>query len=154
MDYTKLSLKELSEASGETPRTIRYYIAEGLLDGPDTMGCNAGYPPEYKERLELIKKLRWQGHSLARIREMLATPNQVEAIIPKEFAAPGPAYVSGSRSGTPPITSTWEETILGGDIKVSIRVDTEPVRKQIVIQALADLAVALDDVDKKENKNA
>ena len=57
-----LKMSELSERSGVSPGTIRYYIREGLLgDGREIVRTSrnmAYYPPEYVERIELIKRLQ------------------------------------------------------------------------------------------------
>ena len=57
-----LKMSELAERSGVSPGTIRYYLREGLLgDGHDIVRTSrnmAYYPPEYVERIELIKRLQ------------------------------------------------------------------------------------------------
>ena len=57
-----LKMSELAERSGVSPGTIRYYLREGLLgDGEDIVRTSrnmAYYPPEYVERIELIKRLQ------------------------------------------------------------------------------------------------
>ena len=42
-----LTLADLSTATGIPGRTIRFYIAQGLLDGPDTAGRTARYSPRH-----------------------------------------------------------------------------------------------------------
>ena len=49
-----LTLEELAKLSRMPLRTLRYYITEGLLIGPDTRGKNASYPRLNLERLEMI----------------------------------------------------------------------------------------------------
>jgi DNA-binding transcriptional MerR regulator len=57
-----LKMSELAERSGVRPGTIRYYLREGLLgDGGDIVRTSrnmAYYPPEYVERIALIKRLQ------------------------------------------------------------------------------------------------
>ena len=59
-----LKMSELAERSGVSPGTIRYYLREGLLGaGKDVVRTSrnmAYYPPEYVERIELIKRLQEQ----------------------------------------------------------------------------------------------
>ncbi|MCC6705677.1 MAG: MerR family DNA-binding transcriptional regulator, partial [Thermomicrobiales bacterium] len=38
MNDERYSLQELSDAAGVSPRTVRYYIAEGLLPPPEPAG--------------------------------------------------------------------------------------------------------------------
>jgi hypothetical protein len=42
-DDTSYSLDELTSLADVTTRTVRYYIAEGLLPPPATIGRNASY---------------------------------------------------------------------------------------------------------------
>jgi DNA-binding transcriptional MerR regulator len=57
-----LKMSELAERSGVSPGTIRYYLREGLLgEGSDVVRTSrnmAYYPPEYVERIALIKRLQ------------------------------------------------------------------------------------------------
>ena len=57
-----LKMSELAERSGVSAGTIRYYLREGLLgDGSDVVRTSrnmAWYPPEYVERIALIKRLQ------------------------------------------------------------------------------------------------
>lgn len=78
-----LTLEELAERSELSIRTIRYYIQEGLLWGPDTKGKFATYSQEHLERLGLIEALTKRTHlPLKEIRKLLdhATSDQLEQI--------------------------------------------------------------------------
>lgn len=52
------SISELSEAASVTTRTIRYYVAEGLLEPPEKGGRGASYNDEHLARLQLIRRLK------------------------------------------------------------------------------------------------
>ena len=52
------SISELSEAASVTTRTIRYYVAEGLLASPEKGGRGATYNGEHLARLQLIRRLK------------------------------------------------------------------------------------------------
>lgn len=52
------SLKDLTELTGIESRTIRWYISEGLLRGPESMGRNAYYTKHHLKRLKTIKELK------------------------------------------------------------------------------------------------
>lgn len=52
------TIGELAEAAETTPRTIRYYTAEGLLPPPDTRGRYAVYNDEHLQRLRAIARLK------------------------------------------------------------------------------------------------
>jgi DNA-binding transcriptional MerR regulator len=54
-----LKMRELSEASGVSSGTIKHYLREGLLPEPVKTSRNmAYYPPEFVDRIRLIKQLQ------------------------------------------------------------------------------------------------
>jgi DNA-binding transcriptional MerR regulator len=54
-----LRMKELAEASGVPAPTIKHYLREGLLPEPLRTSRNmAYYPPEFVDRIRLIKRLQ------------------------------------------------------------------------------------------------
>ena len=54
-----LKMGELAEASGVSAGTIKHYLREGLLPEPVKTSRNmAYYPPEFVERIHLIKQLQ------------------------------------------------------------------------------------------------
>jgi DNA-binding transcriptional MerR regulator len=57
-EETVYTIGDLADAAGITPRTIRYYTAEGLLPPPDTRGRYALYSQEHLDRLRLIARLK------------------------------------------------------------------------------------------------
>ena len=61
------TLVELSEVSGVPTRTIRFYIAKGLLPPPLVGGRSACFGEEHLKGLERIKTLQGQGRTLAQI---------------------------------------------------------------------------------------
>ncbi|MFN2567641.1 MAG: MerR family transcriptional regulator [Gemmatimonadaceae bacterium] len=66
-------LNELSAAAGVTPRTIRYYVNQGLLPSPGTRGPGTRYDRAHLDRLQLIRRLQRQHLPLAEIRRRLET---------------------------------------------------------------------------------
>ena len=75
-DYT---LAELVQATGLSPRTIRYYITQGLIQAPGREGRSTRYPEPTLARLRLIVELRDRNLSLAQIRAQLADMSDSEA---------------------------------------------------------------------------
>ena len=67
----RYSLTELADLASVTPRTIRYYITQGLLRGPGTAGPGAKYDDSDLARLRLIKRLQSEHQPLAEIRTQL-----------------------------------------------------------------------------------
>ena len=70
-DSARFTISELAEAAATTPRTVRFYTAEGLLPPPDSRGRFALYSTEHLDRLNLINKLKSAFQPLNAIRERL-----------------------------------------------------------------------------------
>ena len=85
-----LKISELSERSGVPVATIRHYLREGLLPEPVKTSRNmAYYPPEFVERIRLIKQLQEERFMpLKVIRELFeredADPERLRAMIELE----------------------------------------------------------------------
>lgn len=75
----EFSLGELSEIADVSPRTVRYYIVEGLLPPPLTTGRNATYSQEHLDRLNAIAAMKEMYLPLREIRHRLntLTPEQM-----------------------------------------------------------------------------
>jgi DNA-binding transcriptional MerR regulator len=67
-----LTIEELARRGGVSPRTVRFYIAQGLLPGPGSRGKAATYGEEQLIRLRLIRRLTDRGVPLARLRASLS----------------------------------------------------------------------------------
>ncbi len=79
-----LRMKQLAEASGVSAATIKHYLREGLLPEPVKTSRNmAYYPPEFVERIRLIKQLQEERFMpLKVIRELLEEdPGRAEALL-------------------------------------------------------------------------
>ncbi|HMO23457.1 MAG TPA: helix-turn-helix domain-containing protein, partial [Candidatus Melainabacteria bacterium] len=55
---TSYSIEELSEMTGFDRRTIRSFIEQGLMRGPDKMGRYAQYSQDHLVRLLAIKNMK------------------------------------------------------------------------------------------------
>jgi DNA-binding transcriptional MerR regulator len=66
------SLQDLVDLGGVTPRTIRYYIVQGLLPSPGKAGPGTTYTDGHLNRLRLIRRLQREHLPLAEIRSRLA----------------------------------------------------------------------------------
>jgi DNA-binding transcriptional MerR regulator len=138
----ELSLAELAEASGLQPRTIRSWVAQGLLARPLSRGPNARYPADTLERLLAIRAMRERlGMPLSAVRQelLVTTAETLRAhagpaaeLAPEASSAPPPdpasalEYLSSLRARTgapapvgsaPPAPSGFEalERRLGGE---------------------------------------
>lgn len=101
-DTTSYSLDELAREVGVTSRTVRYYIAEGLLPPPDSIGRNARYSREHLDRLRVIGQLKEQYLPLKEIRSRLAE------MTPEEIRRAAQAH---ARRAAPPAVSSADASI-------------------------------------------
>jgi DNA-binding transcriptional MerR regulator len=82
-----LKMRELAEASGVSSGTIKHYLREGLLPEPVKTSRNmAYYPPEFVERIKLIKQLQEERFMPLRvIKGMLdEDPDRAKALVELE----------------------------------------------------------------------
>jgi DNA-binding transcriptional MerR regulator len=113
------TLTELSTDSGIPARTIRFYIARGLLDGPVKAGRGAVYTAEHLARLEKIKSLQAEGRMLAEIAHILG-------------GGP-PAETAGA-------AAAWWQHVIHNDVMVWVRADVSPWRMKQIRAAIDELA--------------
>ena len=120
------TLSDLAAASGLQARTIRSWVAQGLLPGPLTRGPFARYPADMLERVLAVRAMREVlGMPIPIIRQelLVASAEQIAAWAaraaslspeappapPVRPAAPDPAaalaYVRALRAGAPPGTA-------------------------------------------------
>lgn len=85
-DDRSYSLDDLTSLADVTVRTVRYYIAEGLLPPPLGAGRNASYTQEHLDRLRLITRLKEEYLPLKEIRRRLQsmTIDEIRDILKKE----------------------------------------------------------------------
>ena len=86
----RYSIDELATLAGVTPRTVRYYIAESLLDRPEGEKRGAHYLRRHLEQLLLIRRWTDAGISLERVRELSAGAPEDP---PRQRAMPGSVEV-------------------------------------------------------------
>ena len=109
-----LKMSELAERSGVSAGTIRYYLREGLLgEGADVVRTSrnmAYYPPDYVERIKLIKRLQHQRFMPLRvIRDALEEdPGRVSALIELENRILERVLQSEEMSGRVPVREAAE----------------------------------------------
>jgi DNA-binding transcriptional MerR regulator len=87
-----LKMSELAEASGVSSGTIKHYLREGLLGDGDgivrTSRNMAYYPPDYVERIRLIKRLQEERFlPLRHIKDVLAVGERERDRVPRADAA-------------------------------------------------------------------
>ena len=118
------TLAELSEESGIPARTIRFYIARGLLDGPVKAGRGAVYTAQHLARIEKIKSLQAEGRMLSEIVHLV---NQDES----------------PETALPPVA--WWQHVIHDDVMVWVRGDVSPWRMRQIRAAIDDLSGRLSN---------
>jgi DNA-binding transcriptional MerR regulator len=74
-------LSELASLTGQRPRTIRYYVEQGLLEPPEFRGTATRYQRLHLLRLLAIERLRHEGvASLAAIKQRLDSAGEAELL--------------------------------------------------------------------------
>ena len=138
MGTEKWTLKTLCTEAGVSPRTVRYYIQQGLLPPPERAGPGATYTTDHKVRLELIRRLKDQHLPLAEIRSRIVglTEEAVQAMV-NEASSTGPQsaadYVRSVLEGNhlsahpSPAGASAEKS---GNIRGSSRVSSAPPPQQ------------------------
>jgi DNA-binding transcriptional MerR regulator len=89
-DDARYTLTELADLAGVTPRTVRYYLAQGLLPAVGVSGPGAKYDDAHLARLRLIRRLQAQHLPLADIRRQLDTLDDAAALAIAAAPDPGP----------------------------------------------------------------
>ncbi|HTK07519.1 MAG TPA: MerR family transcriptional regulator [Ktedonobacteraceae bacterium] len=79
MQEEELTIEELAERVGVPVRTIRFYITEGLIPGPERRGKATAYGDEQLLRLRLVRRLSDRRVALAEIRAIL-TPLSLDEV--------------------------------------------------------------------------
>ncbi|MBK9169654.1 MAG: MerR family transcriptional regulator [Bryobacterales bacterium] len=128
-----MSLGELAAAAGLPARTVRFYIARGLVAGPAKSGRGAVYTAAHLARLEWIKELQSQGRTLA------------------EIGAIG----GGQSPEVVPEPTAWWQHAVADDVVVWVRAGAAPWRtRQIrkwIDQLARQLAQANDEPGKEQD---
>lgn len=91
-DDATYTITELADLAGVTPRTIRYYLSQGLLPSAGQSGPGTRYSESHLARLRVIRGLQSEHLPLAEIRKRLADldDDQVVALAEQDAPAPPP----------------------------------------------------------------
>lgn len=158
-------LNELSDRAGVTPRTVRYYIQQGLLPAPEAQGPATRYGQGHLDRLLLIRQLQREHQPLAEIRAHLealgdeevsrvlssrpakrpsSAVDYVRSVLQGTASAPSVVESAPRPSASPPRPSTavksqWERISLAPDVELHVR---RPLTRETNrrVEKLLDLA--------------
>jgi DNA-binding transcriptional MerR regulator len=89
-DDLTYTLPQLAALADVTPRTVRYYIAQGLLPAPTGGGPGAHYTDTHLDRLRLIKKLQRAHQPLAAIRAQVRNLDDTQVAALADSTTPPP----------------------------------------------------------------
>lgn len=136
----RFTIEQLERMSGYPPRTIRYYIARGLLQPAYGRGPTATYDRDHLLRLQYIDLLKQERMSLDQIREHLA---QME-----------PADIEVAMRGQlSPSADLWRHLPLHEDLTLLIR-DRQQGRRDPALDMAFDLIIqyarsVLEDLERR-----
>ena len=122
----EISLAVLAEESGVPARTIRFYIAKGLLPGPQQAGRGATYGEAHRKRLQEIRKLQARGLTLNEVARSLGGDTR------KAVGAPQP--------------SAWWQYPINEDVVVWVKADVAPWRLRETQKAVREMALQLKKI--------
>ena len=141
-------LTELADAAGVTPRTVRYYIAQGLLPSPGRLGPHTRYDAAHLGRLLLIRSLQEDRRlPLADIRRGLEGGSHRLA----ERAAvsePPPRAPASIAAGERPGRTRWERIVLTPGVEVHVRRPLPPGTSQVAEQLMTYGRQLVEGVDR------
>jgi len=125
----ELSLAELAERSGTPGRTIRFYIARGLLAGPLKAGRGASYGEAHLARLAEIREWQEKGLTLTEIARRLTSGERMRP-----------------EMGRPQALLSYR---LAPDVVVQVDAEASPWRLRQIERVLRDVARLLTDEEKE-----
>ncbi len=129
-----LTLSEVAQASGLPERTIRFYIARGLMNGPVKGGRAAAYTAEHVARLKRIQQLQTAGRTLSEISRILSGPSK-------------------RNSRAEPPTAWWQHTV-ADDVIVWVRSGASPWRTKQLSAALQEFARRVEPPEDGKGKES
>jgi DNA-binding transcriptional MerR regulator len=145
-DGERLTLSELTAAADVSVRTVRYYIAEGLLPPPEGSGPGSAYTEGHLDRLRLIQRLKEAYLPLKEIRRRLSGLSDDEV---RSMLAPGDnraAPITSPASGTP-----YDESLAGARDYLALLESREQYRTEpMALQFPAAAAPAAADMDRSD----
>jgi len=171
-----VNLQDLCDRTGLSVRTIRFYITERLLPGPEGRGSATTYGEEHLERLLLIRELAEQRLPLSEIRDRLdqVSPQDLATLLseterqnrgtaaartssPREYLS---SLLEQSRGSSSPRTSSspsnqapqglWRRIKLGPGVELHVTPEAERDETELV-EELQDLA---KDHFRRKNKRS
>jgi DNA-binding transcriptional MerR regulator len=138
-----------SARAAPSARSVRFYVANGLLDRPEGTGTAATYNYRHLLQLLAIKIRQREGQSLEKIKEEMkdVTGDALERRIAASLA---PALNSGADTTVErddANTYSWRRTPVADGIELHIREDSPAAREDAVIAMREAVRAALGRAD-------
>jgi len=138
-----------SARAAPTARSVRFYVANGLLDRPEGTGTAATYNYRHLLQLLFIKIRQREGQSLEKIKVEMKdmTGDALERRIATALA---PALTSGADSTAEREdnhTHSWRRAPVADGIELHIREDSPAAREEAVIAMREAVRAALGRAD-------
>jgi DNA-binding transcriptional MerR regulator len=123
----RYTMADLERTSGIPARTIRYYIANGLLQPAYGRGPTATYDSDHLLRLQYIQRLKDERLPLKEIQERLSelTPDDIAMALKVQME---------------PSAEMWRHVRLHPDLAIQIR-DRSPGARSVPLDRAFDLIV-------------
>jgi DNA-binding transcriptional MerR regulator len=113
-EQPRYSLSELTDEAGVSVRTVRYYIAEGLLPPPVTAGPRSFYTQAHLDRLRLIDRLKASYLPLKEIRRRLTAldDEEIQRLVEAAAETPPPSAIQEAASRPPDSAASYIARLL------------------------------------------
>ena len=135
----RMTLGELTAAADVSVRTVRYYIAEGLLPPPEGSGPGSSYTQGHRDRLLLIQRLKEAYLPLKEIRRRLSGLSDDEV---------GGLLAAGENRAAPATSSTagmlYDESLAGARDYLALLESGEEYRTEPMALQFPAAAVPLE----------
>ncbi|HEX2721996.1 MAG TPA: MerR family transcriptional regulator [Gemmatimonadaceae bacterium] len=138
-----------SARAAPSARSIRFYVASGLLDRPEGTGTAATYNYRHLLQLLSIKIRQREGQSLEKIKQEMkdVTGDSLERRIATSLAPALNAGADNTVERDDPNTYSWRRTPVADGIELHIREDSPAARDEAVIAMREAVRAALGRAD-------
>jgi DNA-binding transcriptional MerR regulator len=135
-----LTLAELTAAADVSVRTVRYYIAEGLLPPPEGSGPGSAYTQGHLDRLRLIQRLKEAYLPLKEIRRRLSglSDDEVRSLLAADDDRGAP--LTSPTSGKP-----YDESLAGARDYLALLESREQYRTEPMALRFSAAAAPVED---------
>lgn len=132
----EFTLDELCSLTGQSKRTIRYYIQLGLVARPDGETRAARYGQGHLETLLTIRRWTEAGLSLERVRDLLSGMDVAVPPRPRRYGE----------------LEVWSRVVLADGVELSVNPERANLTPEQVRQFFADVTSVFDQIQQLEQQ--